>query len=154
MVEPVAIRGIFEITLDIVQQIRSISGLDLSYGSQRWGSLGHVLALLVDTRAVRQLHWNINTWTDEEVMSWKQSFISTCSAIQVAVRTPGSPLTYHMELMDLGGHLCQCRTYRPSVAQHGLYALECQGVVDLLHDFGSPVSRLRSLSATTHCGAQ
>ncbi|KAI1617153.1 hypothetical protein EDD36DRAFT_462013 [Exophiala viscosa] len=66
--------------------VYQVTGGAYSYQRQRWGPWGHFLGLtrLVDTKAVQELHWNINTWTDEEVMAWKQSFISTCSAIQVA----------------------------------------------------------------------
>lgn len=143
------------ISADIFDFVQWTLGLDHPYENQRWGSWGRVLSLLrlVDTRAVRQLHWNINTWTDEEVLSWKQSFMSTCSAIQVAVRAPCS-LTSHMELIGLGCHLCQCRSHRPSVAQHGLDALERQGVAVLLHDPGSSVSRFRLLSTTRDRSAQ
>ncbi|KIW10628.1 hypothetical protein PV08_11592 [Exophiala spinifera] len=61
-------------------------GRNFDYESQRWGFRGRILGLfrLVDTNAARQLHWNINTWTDDEVMAWKQSCISNCTAIQVA----------------------------------------------------------------------
>ncbi|KAH0839112.1 hypothetical protein AYO21_04705 [Fonsecaea monophora] len=61
-------------------------GLDYFYEWQRWGTLGHFLSVcrLVDTNGVRQLHWNINTWTDDEVLAWKQSYMTTCSSIEVA----------------------------------------------------------------------
>ncbi|KIW24117.1 uncharacterized protein PV07_09849 [Cladophialophora immunda] len=61
-------------------------GLDYFYEWQRWGLLGHFLSFcgLVDTSSVRQMHWNINTWTDDEVLAWKQSYMTTCSSIEVA----------------------------------------------------------------------
>lgn len=71
-----------------------IYGRDSYYERQRWGSWERLLGLtrIIDTKAVGQLHWNINTWTDDEVMAWKQSYISTCTAVQVAVsvHAPGN----------------------------------------------------------------
>ncbi|KAJ9619127.1 hypothetical protein H2204_012774 [Knufia peltigerae] len=57
-----------------------VVGRNPEYEEQRWGSWGRFFGItrLVDTDAVRQLHWNINTWTDDEVMAWKQSYISNC----------------------------------------------------------------------------
>ncbi|KAK5069961.1 hypothetical protein LTR64_007858 [Lithohypha guttulata] len=56
------------------------------YRQNRFGYFGHFLYIsrLVDTDALQDLHWNINTWTDEEVMAWKQSQLSTYNAIAVA----------------------------------------------------------------------
>lgn len=95
---------------------------NLAYDRQRWGSRGYLLSLvrLVDTRAVRQLHWNINTWTDEEVMSWKQSYMSACSSIAVAVSKiqydGRGPLFDHGPTTDMmtcheGSYFCQRRAY-------------------------------------------
>ncbi|KIW53446.1 hypothetical protein PV05_09020 [Exophiala xenobiotica] len=63
-----------------------IYGRNSYYERQRWGSWERLLGLtrIIDTKAVGQLHWDINTWTDDEVMAWKQSYISTCTAVTVA----------------------------------------------------------------------
>ena len=60
---------------------------DVRYRERRWGNWGHLLACfgLVDTAEIRQLHWNINVWTDQEVRAWKESYMAACSAIQVSV---------------------------------------------------------------------
>lgn len=44
-----------------------------------------VLTLLVDLEAVRKTHLNINRWRDEELLTWKNSYVSGCNAIAVAV---------------------------------------------------------------------
>lgn len=64
------------------------------YRHARFGSAGHIVALLplVDTRALRELHWNINTWTDEEVLMWKRSYMTSCNATQVVVSNSKSSL--------------------------------------------------------------
>ena len=57
------------------------------YRRTRFGTIGHLLyfSTVVDIDTLQEFHWNINTWTDEEVMTWKQSQLSTYSAIAVAV---------------------------------------------------------------------
>ena len=60
-----------------------------SYRKERFGSLmGKFLYAfrLVDTDNLQRLHWDINTWTDEEVKSWKEAHLASCNAIAVAVR--------------------------------------------------------------------
>jgi len=43
---------------------------------------------LVDTRGLQRLHWNLNTWKDEEVQQWKNSHLASCNSIAVAVSKP------------------------------------------------------------------
>jgi hypothetical protein len=56
------------------------------YRRARFGHLGDLLYIsgLVDTDAVRDVHFNINFWTDEEAMAWKNSFVSSCNATSIA----------------------------------------------------------------------
>lgn len=57
------------------------------YRKTRFGLAGQLLYVLhfIDTDALQQMHWNINTWTDEEIYTWKQSQLNTYNAITVAV---------------------------------------------------------------------
>jgi hypothetical protein len=57
-----------------------------SYAAVRFGTLGDVLSSvgLLDTEEVRKTHWNINRWKDQEVLAWKSSYVTSCSAIAVA----------------------------------------------------------------------
>jgi hypothetical protein len=59
-----------------------------SYRSARYGRIGTALHYLGlhDTDAVRKCHLEINRWKDEDVLAWKTSYVSSCSAIAVAVR--------------------------------------------------------------------
>ncbi len=56
------------------------------YRHARFGHLGDLLYVsgLVDTDAVRDVHFNINFWTDEEAMAWKNSFVTSCNATSIA----------------------------------------------------------------------
>jgi hypothetical protein len=58
-----------------------------NYRQQRFGSTGFLLQFLrlIDIQEVRNMHWNINTWKDEEVKEWKTSYMANCNAIGVAV---------------------------------------------------------------------
>lgn len=49
-----------------------------------WGTILYA-SRLVDTDALQQQHWHINSWSDEEVSSWKASHLASCNAIAVAV---------------------------------------------------------------------
>lgn len=42
---------------------------------------------LINTRDLQRLHWDLNTWKDEEVQQWKNSHLASCNSIAVAVRT-------------------------------------------------------------------
>lgn len=39
---------------------------------------------LLDTQTVQRYHYNINLWTRDEAMAWRESYISRCSAVSVA----------------------------------------------------------------------
>lgn len=39
---------------------------------------------ILDTGTVQRYHYNINLWTRDEAMAWRDSFISQCSAVSVA----------------------------------------------------------------------
>ena len=81
--------------LSVVGSTLAVASLILTYVTRenfryqyaRFGIAGHVFGLLslVHIGAVRRLHWNINTWTDGEVLTWKASYMASCGAIQVAV---------------------------------------------------------------------
>lgn len=38
----------------------------------------------LDTETVQRYHYNINLWTKDEAMAWRESYISRCSAVSVA----------------------------------------------------------------------
>ena len=40
---------------------------------------------LVDTDALQRRHWDLHAWSDTEVQQWKDSQLSSCNAIAVAV---------------------------------------------------------------------
>lgn len=71
----------------VLSALKYITGLNFQYRDARWGLFGHVASLcgLINTGEIRKLHWNINTWKDEEVLAWKESYMSACTAIQVSV---------------------------------------------------------------------
>ena len=70
--------------------VASLSEFSASFGAgyrrARFGHLGDLLYItgLVDTDAVRDVHFNINFWTDEEALAWKNSFVSSCNATSIA----------------------------------------------------------------------
>jgi hypothetical protein len=67
-------------------QILNVSSGEGSYATVRFGTFGDILSGLglLDTEEVRKTHWNINRWKDEEVLAWKNSYVSSCAAIAVA----------------------------------------------------------------------
>jgi hypothetical protein len=88
------------------------------YRIQRFGRLlGTALYAfrLVDTDALQRSHWDINFWTDAEVLAWKNSHIEACNAIAVAVRfsTVSWLSTYSI---ITGSNLCKCRAHGSPVA--------------------------------------
>lgn len=61
------------------------SNVPVSYRRARFGRAGRpgrMFAAFVD---VEKVHWDINYWTDKEVLAWRDSYVSGCSAIAVAV---------------------------------------------------------------------
>lgn len=68
-----------------------LSEVTRSCREQRFGWFVRLLSWLswfiaFDTDAVQELQKNINTWTDDEILAWKTSYIDSCNAIAVAVR--------------------------------------------------------------------
>jgi hypothetical protein len=84
-----------------------------SYRSARYGRIGTALHYLgfVDTDAVRKCHLNINRWKDDDVLAWKTSYVSSCSAIAVAVRFY-CVLHATLSLTLIGCYLCNSRPHR------------------------------------------
>ena len=63
------------------------------YRSNRFGRvLGTILYAtdLLDTDAVQQMHWDLNAWSDEEVLRWRDSQLASANAIAVAVSSISS----------------------------------------------------------------
>ena len=68
------------------------SALDFSasvgagYRHARFGHLGNLLYItgLVDTDAVRDVHFNITSGPMRKAMAWKSSFVSSCNATSIA----------------------------------------------------------------------
>jgi hypothetical protein len=80
-----AILGVVSLTY---QALEFLLTPGFSYRSARYGRVGNALHYLGlhDTDAVRKCHLEINRWKDEDVLAWKTSYVSSCSAIAVAVR--------------------------------------------------------------------
>lgn len=59
-----------------------------------WWSIAITLCRrqLIDTRDLQRLHWDLNTWEDEEVQQWKNSHLASCNSIAVAVSVAINPL--------------------------------------------------------------
>ena len=77
--------GVFGLAAFALQLVAS-SGY--KYRSTRFGLLlGSSLTFtaLVDTDALQQIHWDLNTWSDEEVLRWRDSQLASANAIAVAV---------------------------------------------------------------------
>lgn len=49
-----------------------------------WGIVLYAVPV-INTDELQRMHWKLNTWTDEEVLRWKDSHLSSCGAIAVAV---------------------------------------------------------------------
>lgn len=80
------VAGFILAALPVVIKILASSGAQ--YRSRRFGFvLGSFLYLgrIVNTDALQQNHWDINSWTDPEVLNWKASHLASCNAIAVAV---------------------------------------------------------------------
>jgi hypothetical protein len=109
----------------------------VKYRRARFGIFGDVLyaAGWVDTDALQELHWNINIWTDAEVMAWKASHLATCNAIAVAVRKSSFEQKRGF-LTSLGRHFCNSRPYGIAAAQREFRALVMSSAFRLKHDPG------------------
>ena len=64
-----------------------VNNAGTTYREARFGAWGWWLYFfhLVDTDGAQENHWRINTWTDDEVIAWKNSYLANCNAITVAV---------------------------------------------------------------------
>lgn len=88
---PSTFMQVMSVVVSTLRAVRSVLELPSTVGSQyrhaRFGAIGDILYLfrIVNTDFLRDTHWNINFWTDAEVLAWKTSFVSTCNAIAVAV---------------------------------------------------------------------
>ena len=72
--------------------IKLVASAGADYRMARFGfkrGLFLYVGRVIDTDALQQRHWDINTWTDEEVKSWKDAHLASCNAIAVAVRLTG-----------------------------------------------------------------
>lgn len=49
-----------------------------------WESVLYFTGIL-NAESVRQLHWNINCWTEKQFFAWKKTYVANCSAIAVTV---------------------------------------------------------------------
>lgn len=49
-----------------------------------WGAFLYA-GRIINTDTLQQNHWDINSWTDPEVLTWKASHLASCNAIAVAV---------------------------------------------------------------------
>ncbi|KAH7412553.1 hypothetical protein BKA64DRAFT_331219 [Cadophora sp. MPI-SDFR-AT-0126] len=65
--------------LDFVERIL---GSARAYRRQKFGNV--VQLPFLDTDIVQEFHRNINYWSDEELKTWKASYIAGCNAIAVA----------------------------------------------------------------------
>jgi hypothetical protein len=76
--------------LSAVQKVAfrtNLVGPSRDYRRKRFGFIGQALfwLQLFDADGVQELHRDINCWSDEDVRSWKRSYIQNCNAISVAV---------------------------------------------------------------------
>jgi hypothetical protein len=64
-------------------------GSDQQYNHDRFGFIGRLLPWLglINIPAVQQVHRNINCWTNEQAMAWKQSTTESCTTVAVVVRS-------------------------------------------------------------------
>jgi hypothetical protein len=62
-------------------------GSDQRYNHDRFGVIGRFLPWLglINLPAVQRVHYNINCWSNDQVMAWKQSTIESCTTVAVVV---------------------------------------------------------------------
>lgn len=51
-----------------------------------WDRILYFIGIL-NRESVRQLHWDLNCWKDEQFHAWKEAYIANCTAVAVAVRS-------------------------------------------------------------------
>ncbi|RMZ87041.1 hypothetical protein DV736_g5733, partial [Chaetothyriales sp. CBS 134916] len=74
------------VTGSVASALEFSASLGANYRRARFGHLGDLLFItgLVDTDTVRDIHFNINFWTDDEAVAWKSSYVASCNATSVA----------------------------------------------------------------------
>ena len=85
--DPITIVGLVDSVISVGSAIRKLYGRRISYWRRRWrwaGQLYAIVAALSDSGVIKT-HWDINCWNPQEVMEWRNSYISSCSAVAVAV---------------------------------------------------------------------
>lgn len=62
-------------------------GSDQQYNHARFGVVGRFLPWLglINLPSVQRVHYNINCWSNDQVMAWKQSTIESCTTVAVVV---------------------------------------------------------------------
>lgn len=70
----------------ITKSILFATSTGSQYRRARFGVAGDILYFmrLVDTDRLQEMHWNINLWTDKEVLAWRDSYVATYNAVSVA----------------------------------------------------------------------
>ena len=76
------------VTLLAVLVLKAFPSAGFQYRQRRfglwWGTFLWAFRL-VDTDALQRRHWDLHAWSDKEVQQWKDSHLSSCNAIAVAV---------------------------------------------------------------------
>ena len=74
------------VTGSLASALEFSASFGANYRRARSGHVGDLFYItgLVDTDAVRDTHFNISFWTDEEAMAWKNSPVTSCNATAVA----------------------------------------------------------------------
>jgi hypothetical protein len=79
--------GLLEFSYKVItKSILFATSASAQYRRARFGVAGDILYFmrLVDTDALQEMHWNINLWTDKEVLAWRDSYLATYNAVSVA----------------------------------------------------------------------
>ncbi len=59
-----------------------------SYGSKRFGRYGAgiMTLLFMHPKTLGEFEWDLNSWNDSDIVAWKDSYLSSCNVVSVAVR--------------------------------------------------------------------
>lgn len=83
-----AILSLFEISYKVItKSILFATSAGSQYRRARFGiAVGDIFYYmgLVDTDQLQEMHWNINLWTDKEVLVWRDSYVASYNAVLVA----------------------------------------------------------------------
>ena len=65
-----------------------------SYASSRFGITGSVLMtfLFMHPKKIGEFEWDLNSWSDDDVLEWKKSHLANCNMTAVAVCTANANL--------------------------------------------------------------